>query len=379
MKIKQIFVGFFSAMILATVTAASDENLTFEFAFSCPIDAENCTPQKIPETENEFLVANPELGKPLEIELRIRNPKNEMITSARAKLKFDPQKIDVLRVSTDDSDFPLFAPGEKDVDREKGTVLIGGSFTSGSKSDAEFLFAKLVVKPKVLGAKIDFLNVQKNELGDTGILLTRGIDTENKLLEKPKPLVFGKATGKNPPKIPPKNPPIEISEPVEIPEISKKQSCPRPENLRLQTDAAGKVRLLWADPTGNCVAGYFVYFSQKSGFYIRRRDVGKTNFVEITDLEKDKKYCFAITNYNAENTESDYSDEACVVVGQPGTETAGFLGDPRQKNQIPKNQNPPKKIPTGGKNVQSGPAGIFFLVIFAAGAAMTAFSFRRKS
>ena len=357
---------------------------------------EPCEPE-IPfdEQRDAYLFTDFTINEPVEIDLFIENPRLEMLTSMRAKLKYDPLKLDIVRLQTEESDFPLGAPGENDIDRENGTITIGRSLTGGSRSDGEFFVGRLEVMPYADAATLEFINYQSTELGDTAILFTSGVTSENRLTTPPKPLFFGQGatTGQQPttspqPGQPGASPPaIGGDVPQQSPDVqfpSDDGGFSRPQNLRVQTDEPGNVRLVWPIAPDPPVKGYYLYYGQKSGFYLRRRDVGRTNFAVFPDLGRGEKYFFAITAYDTNDNETDYSDEVFVTVGQPGSESHAFLGDPRSPEQPmgPVASPTPSFAPGYGmedvdRTVDSGPEHILFFLVISLGFALFWYAFRR--
>jgi hypothetical protein len=346
---KRIFIIMLgAALIVPGTTLANSENLQFTFRYHCEKDDTECEEKsKIPEEEEYFFIPQTSSEIPIKVDLVIKNPKREMISSVRAKMKFTPLEAEITDLDTQDSDFPLAAPNENDIDEEEGTVMIGRSFTGQSRSDEEFFVGTIAIMTKKSGTKIEFLNYQDTELGDTGIFFTNGRTTENRLKEEPKGLQIGMEMDTsleidNDPA--PLNPAIGGSDQIEPnPYTGQTISLPRPQDLRIQTDNEGNVRLIWPMDKEKDIAGYYLYYSQKSGYYLRRRDVGKTNFALFPNLPKGEKYFFAIKAYSPSDQESEYSNEVFVTVECPVVKVMDLLVIPAlqknsQQTKIPKNQ-----------------------------------------
>lgn len=353
---------------------------------------EPCDPD-IPYDEalDAFLQSNIKYNEPQKIDLIIKNPRQEMVTSIRAKIKYDSTKLNIDALETDLSDFPLGAPGENNIDVDQGTITIGRSLTGGSLNLARFYVGTIVITPFSAGAALEYLNFQNSELGDTGIFFTSGVTSENRMTTAPKRLVFGGSSNVSPL---PRATPIQgggIGGDIATPAPTDAAQFPpsengfaRPTGVRIQTDAAGNIRLVWPIAADPPVKGYYLYYGQKSGFYLRRRDVGRTNFAVFPDLTKNEKYYFAITAYNSEDQETDYSDEVSVVVGQPGTESHGFTGDPRNPIESGAQTASPVASPSPTvdagnveSTVDSGPEHILFFFVMSMGLAAVWYSIRR--
>ena len=72
------------------------------------------------------------------------------------------------------------------------------------------------------------------------------------------------------------------------------------------------ITLEWDASSGTDVAGYKIYYGTVSRNYDTVLDVGDYTSVSIADLEDNETYYFAVTAYNADGEESDYSDEVCI-------------------------------------------------------------------
>ncbi len=388
---------------LQTFAAPFENDLHYAFLLHCETPSETTIPSESPdqngqtadecdptipfdEQKDAYSLSQFALNETVEVDLYVKNPRQEMVTSIRAKLKYDPLSMSILELNTDESDFPLGAPGENNIDEDNGTVSIGRALTGGSLSNDEFYIGTLRLMPFTQNATIEFLNYQNTELGDTGIYFTSGISSENRLMNPPKSLVFGDGA------------PGQSNKPTPTPDtggiggdINASPTPPmfppedddfaRPEGLRIQTDDVGNVRLVWPIAADPPVKGYYLYYGQKSGFYLRRRDVGRTNFAVFPDLPVGEKYYFAITAYNDADNETDYSDEVFVTIGQPGSESHGFIGDPRDPEQDGGDTTPAPGQGTNldgvDQNAGTGPEHLLFFFLISMGAASLWYAFRR--
>ena len=78
------------------------------------------------------------------------------------------------------------------------------------------------------------------------------------------------------------------------------------------------VNLSWVAPGTNAdgtaltdLGGYIVYYGEKTSTdYTYAIDVGNTTFITINDLSSGT-WCFAVSSYDVDGNESDYSFEAC--------------------------------------------------------------------
>jgi hypothetical protein len=97
--------------------------------------------------------------------------------------------------------------------------------------------------------------------------------------------------------------------------------------LILSPSFAGAVQITLAwDPNDEPdVAGYIVYYGTQSGAYDFDVDVGNYDSVTISGLEKNMKYYLAVTAYDIEGNESDFSDEI-VYPNSPSSPSSGGSG-----------------------------------------------------
>jgi Fibronectin type III domain len=76
--------------------------------------------------------------------------------------------------------------------------------------------------------------------------------------------------------------------------------------------------LAWSDSSGAGITGYRVYYGVASGRYLQPKgagvDVGRVATHVITGLATGQQYFFAVTAFDAQGNESDYSAEASKLV-----------------------------------------------------------------
>ncbi len=80
------------------------------------------------------------------------------------------------------------------------------------------------------------------------------------------------------------------------------------------------VTLVWDAPTTNAdgtpltdLAGYKIYYGQRSGIYTHSIDVKSSTTATIGGLTSGH-WCFAVTAYDTSGNESDYSKEVCTDI-----------------------------------------------------------------
>lgn len=79
--------------------------------------------------------------------------------------------------------------------------------------------------------------------------------------------------------------------------------------LTARTALAEDITLEWDPNSEPDIAGYKVYYGLESGHYTTTLDVGNYTTCVVSDLDSDETYYFAVTAYNTDGYESDYSNE----------------------------------------------------------------------
>jgi len=87
---------------------------------------------------------------------------------------------------------------------------------------------------------------------------------------------------------------------------------------------AGEVRLEWNKNTESDLAGYRIYYGPASGSYEFSVDVGNSASSIISELETGTTYYFAITAYDTNGNESEYSAEISYAVHMEDTDQDGM-------------------------------------------------------
>ncbi|MBI5414150.1 fibronectin type III domain-containing protein [Candidatus Peregrinibacteria bacterium] len=327
----------------------------------------------------------------------VKNLEKKNIVSVRSWLKYDPNVFKATEIEDKGSDFPLASPDGNEIDEENGQVKIGRGVAGGGKKD-DILFVAMVefsvVSQKAETADIAFVNFQKEELGETGVFILdeSTLQPENVLGKEPRKLEFALNSGEKTQKTPSPNasqdtPLLDTKKPIDaspkspeiggpdngsgspVQDVVSSDVIQRPQGLRIQT-TANEVNLVWKVSESSSVKGYYVYYSENSGFYIRRSDVGKTTTKTFsqTDLTKNKMYYFAITAYNEKGQESDYSDEVYVKFGVPETESHPFTFGAREGQKTDLTKNVTKLTSSGPEEsvaISLGILGISSLIIYA--------------
>ena len=86
------------------------------------------------------------------------------------------------------------------------------------------------------------------------------------------------------------------------------------------------VALAWDPSPDTNVVGYVLYYGSVSGSYPSRFDVGTNTTTTVSGLKEGQNYFFVVAAYNAQNLESEPSNEVAFVV--PGVVRLTSTADP---------------------------------------------------
>jgi hypothetical protein len=93
---------------------------------------------------------------------------------------------------------------------------------------------------------------------------------------------------------------------------------PAAESPPAGSTVAATATLAWSDSSGASIAGYRVYHGVASGTYLQPKgsgaNVGRVATHVVSGLAAGQQYFFAVTAFDAQGNESDYSAEASKVV-----------------------------------------------------------------
>ena len=302
------------------------------------------------------------------VSIYIENPTKQKVISVQSWLEYDPKVLQGNKINTDDSAFNFVAPGENTFDTQKGLVKIGRSSTEGGANNDKIFVAKIHFKRlQNTPTSISFHNYQLGPNGSVSVRVFEDGFPITILKEEPKKITIAPETNVPNDELTPtedgnqntenntqnteqnnntQNTPAE----TEIPES-------RPQNLRV-TSGPGYAILAWNNLED--VKGYNIYFSQNSGRYLQRRSVGNTNEYYLEGLEIGANYYFAVTGYDINEKETDYSDEVRIRIGYPDSATSPLI-----LSKLDNILNNTKR------HVNSGPEDLMiFLLIFSSIAAI---------
>jgi hypothetical protein len=286
------------------------------------------------------------------VSIYIENPTNQQIKSVQAWLQYDPKVLKGEKINAIDSPFDFVAPGENNFDQNAGIVKIGrSSITQGSNENKIFVAELLFTWLKKEKTDISFHNFQFDNSGNVNVMVFDEGFPVNILQAAPSPLSLEASTIPTPPK---KEDPIETKQNIQNEIPKEEETLPtvnfydlRPQNLQITSGPEYAV-LMW-EPQDN-IAGYNIYYSNTSGRYLQRRSIGNIQEYYFDGLETGKNYYFAITAYDNNEQETDYSDEVRIKIGYPDSSTSPLYVT--KSDQILKNSK---------RHINSGPIALIFI------------------
>jgi len=323
---------------------AAETNVTITMKPHCTEDAADIDlcPSFVQYDAQSWITNGLAVGDILDIDIVLQNPSSQSIQSIQSWIAYDPAVLQGRDVRIVD-EFPLVAPGEQAFSPEQGLVKIGASNVRGGMDEQEFVFARLQFD---VIAEIDSLiPIRFHEFsllgqeGRTKALVIESGRTVNVLKTRPMDLLLYFGADPPPSLLPPPavqpppgggvtQPPITTFPPTTVqptPTIpSDGFSNIQPQGLRITTEG-DRVYLLWSPLADSRIRGYNIYYGTVPGRYVHRRTVSSgSDGVTIRDLPEDQQYYFAITAFDGNGRETEFSYEVAVVVGDPSTSTAPF-------------------------------------------------------
>jgi hypothetical protein len=273
----------------------------------------------------EFRSATTEakIGDEFDVEVVLKNPGLQNVISVRSWLEYNTNVLEAVSINTDTSPFTLSAPGETDISKDEGFVKLGRSNISGGYAQAEAKIATVhfkVITPYAIKTLIEPYDYQVTELGHTSVNIVDQAFPINILSEEPESLIINL----NPGAQPYGGQEVTSITPTDITITGTGfANLQRPQNLRVNTGSR-YVDLKWDLSAETGLVGYNIYYGKTSGMYTRRRTVGRVNNYRLEGLNNNEVYYFAITAYDSQSRESDYSDEVAVIVNEPLSSTSPF-------------------------------------------------------
>ncbi|MDH5597467.1 MAG: fibronectin type III domain-containing protein [Candidatus Peregrinibacteria bacterium] len=263
-------------------------------------------------------------GDEFDVDIILKNPGLQNVISVRAWLDYNSNVLEGVSINTDESPFTLSAPGETEFNVGEGRAKIGRSNISGgfAQNEAKVATVRFRVKtPYALTTYIEAFDYQVSELGHTSVnIISEGFPV-NILSDEPERAAIELNPGATPYGQTDTQPDLDVDV-VVLPDTSLGfANLNRPQNLRVTT-GPGYADLKWDASDEAELVGYNVYYGKTSGQYTRRRTVGRVHQYRIDGLHNNEVYYFAVTAYDAQSRESDYSDEVAVIINVPLSSTS---------------------------------------------------------
>lgn len=322
----------------------------------------NCSTATENETQRVSTLAH-NYGEEFSVDIYIKNPSQQKIISAQTWLEYDKNKLEGVKVDTSASIFDFVAPGENQFDQAKGLVKIGRSSIATQTSVSELFVAKVTFKviAKNQGkAILKFHDYQLSESWHTSVRVMEDSFPVNILENAPKDFVINL------------NQSGSVSESIASGQNSGQtqtttslSNLPRPTGFKATT-GNGYIFLIWDQSKDQKIKGYNLYYSSTSGRYLQRRPVGNVNQYELANLQNGKTYFLAITAYDYNDRETDYSDEIRITVGDPNSSSNPILVS--RDDYL-------TKVPT---QPQNGPAMLLMIFGIAATASFGFLKFKKR-
>lgn len=276
--------------------------------------------------EISSLTVEARMGDEFDVDITLNNPGLQSVISVRSWLDYNENVLEAVSIDTDDTPFTLSAPGETEVNADQGLVKLGRSNISGGSALAETRVATVrfkVITPYAIATVIETYDYQVSELGHTSVNIVDRAFPINILSEEPEALVVNLNPGAQP------YSGVDVTAITEFPPVEVAVTAfgfanlQRPQNLQVNT-GPGYVDLKWDPSTEAVLLGYNLYYGKTSGMYTRRRTVGRVNRYSLDRLNNGEVYYFAITAYDSQSRESDYSDEVAIIINQPLSSTSPY-------------------------------------------------------
>ncbi len=102
--------------------------------------------------------------------------------------------------------------------------------------------------------------------------------------------------------------------------------------LFIAQPSAAQVILTWDPSTSAGVAGYWLYYGPQSGTYTTSIDVGTATTYTVAGLISGQTYYFAVTAYDPDGVQSDFSNEVSMIFAPPVSSDVEVIVDNQDLN-----------------------------------------------
>lgn len=412
-----IALGAIMTALMPVSTAVAAEEPRFELRPHCSeedVKKDVCKTFATRDAQS-FQTDTLKVGDTLDMDLLIKNPGNASIMRFRAWMGFDPTVFSGSLVKID----PNFAtpdPKETLFSASDGYIKTAASAPSGAKG-ANIVAARItlkIVKAPVANTVISFYDATKKIDSHTAIIV-KASDKEQNIATGAQSYLFVRlqaggtavssaaassvatSTGQaasSVSSVAQTTSATSVASVASAASATSSESAPsgsgaaassqasvqnvafallQVQGVRVTTEGSSAF-LAWNQLNAGNLLGYNVYYGTVSGKYIQRRSVDKANTtLTIRSLPAGTQYYFAVRGVDANNKESDFSQEVAVVIGNPSTSTSPLTGSVADFG-------PNGKTPgTGGKVAgDTGPASTALLFIAISSIAGLVLAFRRQ-
>ncbi len=408
-----IALGAIMTAFLPVGTAVAAEEPRFELRPHCSEEdvKKNACKTFATRDAQSFQTDTLKIGDTLDMDLLIKNPGNASIVRFRAWMGYDPTVFSGSLVQID-KNFATPDPKETTFSASDGYIKAAASAPSGAKG-ADIVAARItlkILKAPVANTVISFYDATKKLDSHTAIIV-KASDKEQNIATGAQSYLFvrlqaGTTTSSaavssiatssaqavssvsSAAQATSGASATSLSSSVSSASVSSGSgaatssltSVPnvafallQVQGVRVTTEGSSAF-LAWNQLNAGNLLGYNVYYGTVSGKYIQRRSVDKANTtLTIRSLPAGTQYYFAVRGVDANNKESDFSQEVAVVIGNPSTSTSPLTGSVSDLG-------PNGKTPgTGGKVAgDTGPASTALLFIAVSSIAGLALAFRRQ-
>lgn len=352
-------------------------------------------------------------GDVIEMDLVLHNPDKKPISRYRAWVAYDASVLEGMNVELSPR-FPTPTPGENTFSSSEGYLKLSGTADSPI-SDESILIARIKMKvltPRSEGTPITFFDVSDTSESKTGAFQKDGSQESSVLATNPGYLYVrfadfsggstggdggntvggnggatagggttgdtgGSTAGSTAGSSGGSTAGGTTSQASSASQTSSKTTITpstvftmlQVQGLRVTTEGSS-VFLAWDALPSSELVGYNVYYGTTSGRYIQRRGVDKdATTLTLRALPVGVTYYFAVRGVNAENQETEFSQEVGISVGNPATSTSPLVGSTRP-------------TPTPGTNGSvagdTGVSSTLLILLFVSAVTGTFVAFRRQ-
>lgn len=308
-------------------------------------------------------------GETLDMDIIIQNPLRQEISRVRAWLAYDPTILEGTHLSLTDA-FPLPSPGEDVFSSREGYMKLNASADAGGRTEETIVVARLqmrILSTPSASTTLSFYDAGTLPENHTGIfrgsgLLEQGILNPESLGQL---LVLLRKEGTNM-QAAPENP---------IPPVADKPegvfTLLQVQNLRVTTEGSS-VFLAWDPLPSSQLIGYNLYYGTVSGKYLQRRSMDSaTTSLTLRSFPPNTRYFFAVRGVADAQTETAFSQEVTVTVGNPGSSSAPLRGNIAEQSR----PRPRAQRDLAG---HTGTPSILLLILLGSAGVGTALACRRQ-